>query len=114
MQSQNSVCTNNLRHYNAQPGKQDEAITMTTQTHSQQYTAQLDEKISRLSQLLDQYGQTEMSVFASEETGYRMRAEFRVWHDGDDLYHIMFNSETKEKYRVDTFPPASDTINAAM
>ena len=74
MQSQNSVCTNNLRHYNAQPGKQDEAITMTTQTHSQQYTAQLDEKISRLSQLLDQYGQTEMSVFASEETGYRMRA----------------------------------------
>ncbi|MEQ5809137.1 tRNA (uridine(54)-C5)-methyltransferase TrmA [Alteromonas sp. NFXS44] len=87
---------------------------MTTQTHSQQYTAQLDEKISRLSQLLDQYGQTEMSVFASEETGYRMRAEFRVWHDGDDLYHIMFNSETKEKYRVDTFPPASDTINAAM
>ena len=23
-----------------------------------------------------------------------MRAEFRVWHDGDDLYYIMFNQES--------------------
>ncbi|MFB0998658.1 MAG: tRNA (uridine(54)-C5)-methyltransferase TrmA, partial [Colwellia sp.] len=36
------------------------------------------------------------------------------WHDGDDLFYIMFNSETKEKYRVDNFPVASQLINQAM
>ena len=43
-----------------------------------------------------------------------MRAEFRVWHDGDDLYHIMFDPETKQKIRVDQFLPASELINDAM
>ena len=45
---------------------------------------------------------------------YRMRAEFRVWHDGDDLYYIMFDKETREKYRVDQFPAASRLINRLM
>ncbi|MBU3022011.1 tRNA (uridine(54)-C5)-methyltransferase TrmA [Aestuariibacter sp. A3R04] len=84
------------------------------QNHSQQYKAQLEEKTHRLASLLARFDSPPLSVFSSEETGYRMRAEFRVWHDGDDLYHIMFNSETKEKYRVDEFPPASATINAVM
>ena len=32
-----------------------------------------------------------IEVFTSPESNYRMRAEFRVWHEGDDLYHIMFD-----------------------
>lgn len=91
-----------------------EAAIMNTITHSQEYLTQLEEKTSRLNALLNPYTQAKLAVFHSEEQGYRMRAEFRVWHDGDDLYHIMFNSETKEKYRVDSFPPASETINQAM
>lgn len=84
------------------------------QKHSQEYTAQLDEKTQRLTRLLSRFDSPPLSVFSSQEVGYRMRAEFRVWHDDNDLYHIMFDSETKEKYRVDQFPPASKTINAAM
>ena len=53
-------------------------------------------------------------IFVSEPLNYRQRAEFRVWHDGDDLYYIMFNSGTKQKFRVDTFPVASILINQAM
>ena len=53
-------------------------------------------------------------MFRSEVEHYRMRAEFRVWHDGDDLYYIMFNQETRERYRVDSFPPASAGINTLM
>lgn len=87
---------------------------MTAHTHSLAYTAQLEEKKHRLSQLLAPFSENELTVFPSLEHGYRMRAEFRVWHDGDDLYHIMFNSETKEKYRVDSFPPACSTINDMM
>src|SRR5699024_5740565 len=55
-----------------------------------------------------------LTVFASEPEHYRMRAEFRVWHQDDDLYYIMFDQATKQKYRVDTFPAASRLINQAM
>jgi tRNA (uracil-5-)-methyltransferase len=43
-----------------------------------------------------------------------MRAEFRVWHEGDDLFHVMFDQGTKQSYRVDRFPPASQLINTVM
>ncbi|MNC14866.1 tRNA/tmRNA (uracil-C(5))-methyltransferase [compost metagenome] len=53
-------------------------------------------------------------VFRSPVSHYRMRAEFRIWHDEDDLYHIMFDQETKQRIRVNTFPAASSLINALM
>jgi tRNA (uracil-5-)-methyltransferase len=53
-------------------------------------------------------------VFRSPVSHYRMRAEFRLWHDGDDLYHIMFDQQTKSRIRVDTFPAASELINQLM
>ena len=43
-----------------------------------------------------------------------MRAEFRIWHDGDDLYHIIFDQQTKSRIRVDSFPAASELINQLM
>lgn len=43
-----------------------------------------------------------------------MRAEFRVWHEGDDLFYIMFHPGTREKYRVDTFAPGAPLINQLM
>ena len=55
-----------------------------------------------------------IEVFKSDNCHYRMRAEFRVWHEGDDLYHIMFDSKSKEKYRVDQMPAASKLINEVM
>lgn len=78
------------------------------------YQQQLDEKVARLTDLLAPYNAPEVAVFASPQKHYRMRAEFRVWHEGDDLYHIMFNQQTKEKYRVDQFEPACSSINNMM
>ena len=86
---------------------------MTIQT-DQRYQSQLDDKIFRLTGLLSEFSAPEPRVYPSAPVHYRMRAEFRVWHDGDDLYHIMFDQETKEKYRVDSFPPASKGINTMM
>jgi len=43
-----------------------------------------------------------------------MRAEFRLWHDGDDIYHIIFDQQTRERIRVDQFPAASQLINQLM
>lgn len=80
----------------------------------QDYQSQLDEKVARLTSLLAPFNAPALSVYHSQPVHYRMRAEFRVWHDGEDLYHIMFNQSTKEKYRVDVFPPACEAINRAM
>ena len=78
------------------------------------YQQQLDTKQDAMAKLFEDFDLPEMAIFQSEPLNYRLRAEFRVWHQEDDLYYIMFNSETKEKFRVDQFPVASTLINQAM
>ena len=78
------------------------------------YDSQLAEKKQRLTQLFSAYSHPEVEVFRSPVSHYRMRAEFRLWHDGDDLYHIMFDQQTKSRIRVDQFPAASELINRLM
>ncbi|SQA86067.1 tRNA (uracil-5-)-methyltransferase [Citrobacter freundii] len=75
---------------------------------------QLAEKVVRLQSLMTPFYAQAPEVFRSPVSHYRMRAEFRLWHDGDDLYHIMFDSQTKNRIRVDSFPAASDLINTLM
>ncbi|OIN09587.1 tRNA (uridine(54)-C5)-methyltransferase TrmA [Oceanisphaera psychrotolerans] len=87
---------------------------MSTVVNPQTYQAQLDEKADRLRETFAPFTPPALDVFASEPEHYRMRAEFRVWHQGDDLYYIMFDQATREKYRVDQFPAASSLINQAM
>jgi len=87
---------------------------MFSHIHPDNYESQLSEKQIAMSELFDAFNITEMDLYRSEPLNYRLRAEFRVWHQDDDLYYIMFNSETKEKFRVDQFPVASTLINNAM
>lgn len=78
------------------------------------YSEQLQAKQQRINQQFAAMGIPALEVFASQPEHYRMRAEFRVWHDGDDLYHIMFDQQSKQKYRVDQFAAASSLINTMM
>ncbi|NLS13621.1 tRNA (uridine(54)-C5)-methyltransferase TrmA [Vibrio sp. SM6] len=78
------------------------------------YQQQLDAKIARLTEMFADYATPELEVFESATQHYRMRAEFRVWHEGDEMYYIMFDQETRQKYRVDQFPAASRLINDLM
>lgn len=80
----------------------------------EQYDAQLAEKVARLQSMMAPFAAPEPEVFRSPVSHYRMRAEFRIWHDEDDLYHIMFESQTKQRIRVNSFPAASSLINALM
>lgn len=82
--------------------------------NSESYQVQLDEKSTRLKEMFSEYTTPSLEVFSSQEQHYRMRAEFRVWHEGDDLYYAMFNQQTRERYRVDQFPVASRLINDLM
>nr|WP_294826309.1 tRNA (uridine(54)-C5)-methyltransferase TrmA [uncultured Gilliamella sp.] len=78
------------------------------------YHQQLEKKAANLKALLSDFSLPELTVFSSPISHYRMRAEFRIWHDKDDLYHIMFDKQTKKRIKVDTFPIATTLINDAM
>ena len=86
---------------------------------TEQYADLLAKKVANLTALLSPFQAPELEVFASKPQHFRMRAEFRVWHDKNEkgeneLYHIMFDPETKQRYRVDQFPIANELINKMM
>lgn len=56
----------------------------------------------------------EPECFPSPSDHYRMRAEFRVWHDGDDSFYIMFDPISRNKIRIDHFPVGNRQINHLM
>ncbi|MCF2859582.1 tRNA (uridine(54)-C5)-methyltransferase TrmA [Pseudoalteromonas sp. SMS1] len=79
-----------------------------------QYEQQLEEKQQRISAQFARFNAPTLEVFDSEKRHYRQRCEFRVWHDGEDLYHIMFDQQSKEKIRVDEFDPGAPLVNELM
>ncbi|MCX8959214.1 tRNA (uridine(54)-C5)-methyltransferase TrmA [Erwinia psidii] len=84
------------------------------QLPTEKYDAQLMQKVARLETLMTPFAAPQVEVFRSPVSHYRMRAEFRIWHDGDDLYHIIFDQQTRQRIRVDSFPAASELINRLM
>lgn len=80
----------------------------------EQYSTLLENKLQKQTAIFQPFNVPEIQVFPSPEQHYRMRAEFRIWHDQGDLYHIMFDQATKQRYRVDDFPVANLLINRMM
>jgi len=87
---------------------------MFSHIHPDNYDAQLSKKQQDMATLFSVFNLPTPDLYPSAPLNYRQRAEFRVWHEGDDLYYIMFDSKTKAKFRVDDFPVASELINSAM
>lgn len=78
------------------------------------YDAQLEKKRIKLEQIFTDFDTPRLEVFGSETAHYRMRCEFRIWHDGDDMYYYMFDKALDSKVRCDQFLPASSLINEMM
>lgn len=87
---------------------------MQSQLPTEQYEHLLEDKQQRLTTLFAPFNPPTLEVFSSPQQHYRMRAEFRIWHDKGDFYHVMFNQQTAQPYRVDHFPIASQLINQMM
>ncbi|MCL6270513.1 tRNA (uridine(54)-C5)-methyltransferase TrmA [Sansalvadorimonas sp. 2012CJ34-2] len=83
-------------------------------TYPERYEALLSDKAERLKQLFSDFQIPEPEVFTSAPENFRMRAEFRVWHEGDQTHYIMFDQETREKVQVTEFPIGSTRINELM
>ena len=83
------------------------------QVEPDQYQAQLAEKEARLRQLLGWSG--EMALHPSPPQHYRMRAEFRIWHEGDDSFYVMFPPEDpRNPVRIDHCPMVCEAIANLM
>ncbi|AYC34379.1 tRNA (uridine(54)-C5)-methyltransferase TrmA [Pseudomonas cavernae] len=79
------------------------------------YATQLAEKQQRLSELLAPFDAPAPELFDSPREHYRLRAEFRLWREGEQRHYAMF--EAGDKHRpilIDDFPIASTRINALM
>jgi len=79
------------------------------------YRALLDEKVSRVCMLLKPFLPPEPQIVESASLGFRQRAEFRMWHDGDALDYVMYRpGEPKRPIAIEGFPIASDDIRTLM
>lgn len=81
----------------------------------EQYDELLATKVARVKKLLAPFAAPTAQVFRSPVTGYRMRAEFRMWHEGDELDYVMFRrDDPKTPVPIHEFPIACETIQRLM
>lgn len=79
------------------------------------YQQQLDDKVSLTQTEFTDFYQGELDVFPSAPSHFRMRAEFKMWHEGDDTYYIMYEpGEYKTPIRITNFSIGSHRINELM
>lgn len=85
------------------------------QVYPAQYEAQLTDKINQLRMAFEPVYTGAIDVYASPDAHFRMRAEFRVWHEGERSYFAMFDPENpRDPIEVPDFPIGSETINRLM
>lgn len=85
------------------------------QVFPDQYEHQLQQKVERLTEEFAPFYQGVPDVYASPATHFRMRAEFRVWHEGERSFFAMFDPENpREPIEVPEFPIGSQRINELM
>ncbi|GMH38378.1 hypothetical protein BSKO_06262 [Bryopsis sp. KO-2023] len=85
----------------------------------ERYDELLQEKVVDIKEFFSGFKLPDVDVYPSAPANFRMRTEFRVWHEDEDLYYIMFEksedvSGRPQRVRKDTFPVASKLINELM
>ena len=83
------------------------------------YDQQLAAKCERITRDFARFSPPALEVFPSPPSHYRQRCEFRLWHEGDDLFYAMFevdpeDPKQKRVIRLDDYPVASRRINELM
>ncbi|WP_299312891.1 tRNA (uridine(54)-C5)-methyltransferase TrmA [uncultured Halomonas sp.] len=90
------------------------------------YDQQLEAKRQRITEQFARFSPPALEVYPSPPSHYRQRCEFRIWHEGEDLFYAMFEIQASEVdpgdpkkkkktvVRLDDYPVASRRINALM
>jgi len=81
----------------------------------EQYQIQLDEKAARITAQFAGFQPPVLEVFPSQPSHYRMRAEFKIWHEKNVAYYAMYQpGEYKKPFIIDDFPVGNRLINELM
>ncbi|PRY72394.1 tRNA (uridine(54)-C5)-methyltransferase TrmA [Halomonas ventosae] len=88
------------------------------------YDQQLEAKRQRITRDFARFSPPTLEVFPSPPSHFRQRCEFRLWHEGDDLFYAMFEMQGSEVdpedpkrktvVRLDDYPVAGRQINDLM
>lgn len=79
------------------------------------YDHQLAAKVARFKADFAGFGLPEPDVHPSAPLHYRLRAEFRLWHEGDRVDYAMFDSDApKTPVIIQDFPAVAEPIARAM
>jgi len=78
------------------------------------YEAQLAAKLASACALRAEFAQLPIEVARSTPSGYRMRCEFRIWHDFERADYVMFERGGNGRYVVTDFAPACPAIRTIM
>ena len=86
------------------------------QTDPKQYQLQLDNKITAFQKTMAEASVDigVPTVYKSAPLGFRMRAEFRIWHEQGQVYYGMNRPGEKRPYIIEDFPIGSPLINQLM
>ena len=81
----------------------------------EQYEDLLADKVAQVTNMMRPFDAPSPEVYRSPATGFRMRAEFRMWHDGDELDYVMYRrDDRKTPIPVTDFPIACETVQRLM
>lgn len=79
------------------------------------YAAQLEAKVQRFTAEFAALSPPPPQIFESPPQHYRLRAEFRIWHEGDSLDYVMFDPDApRVPIAITEFPTAAQSINRLM
>lgn len=84
------------------------------QYSAEQYQQQLNIKVDTYRATVANLDFPEIRVFPSQPLGFRMRAEFRIWHEDGQAHYAMNRPGEKRPYIIDQFPIGSPLITALM
>ena len=80
------------------------------------YQQQLEAKVVHFKTLMSNAGVKipEITIHSSAPFGFRMRAEFRIWHEQGQAHFAMNRPGEKRPYIIDNFPIGAELINRLM
>lgn len=82
---------------------------------STSYQQQLERKVEQTREEFAPFGVEQIDVFESPALHYRMRAEFKIWHQGNRVTYAMYRpGEHKQAYTVEVFAQGSSRIQTLM
>ena len=84
------------------------------QINPDNYQQQLDEKLAELNSTFSGLTLPKVDIHTSEPLYFRMRAEFRIWHESGSAHYAMNQPGEKRPYIIKNFPIGSQQINNLM